>query len=313
VTPVHGHAATTIGLGTPILALAAVLTVAYAAAAIRLRRPGGRGWPAPRIVAAVLAFCAVSATLVGPIADGASADFAAHMAAHLAVGMLAPLLIVVSAPGTLALRALDVVPARRLSRLLRSGPVRLATHPLFAGALYTGSMWLLYASPLGLSLTGNPRLHWLLLAHFLVAGCLFTASVVPVDPSPHRSSFGLRLTVFLLAAAAHSVLAKQLYAHPPPGTTTHEAQLGGLIMYYGGDIVGLAILVVMFARQYTATRPRGRLRGRPSGVASARQHRDDQRNDRRDEQNRAEHLVVGADHGAGDHQGTEHETRDQAP
>jgi len=43
VTPVHGHAATTIGLGTPILALAAVLTVAYAAAAIRLRRPGGRG------------------------------------------------------------------------------------------------------------------------------------------------------------------------------------------------------------------------------------------------------------------------------
>ncbi|MET4582936.1 putative membrane protein [Conyzicola nivalis] len=313
MTPVHGHGTSTIGLGTPILALAAVLTVAYVAAAIRLRRPGGRGWPAPRVVAAVLAFCAVSATLVGPIAVGASDDLAAHMAAHLAVGMLAPLLIVVAAPGTLALRALDVVPARRLSRLLRSGPVRLATHPLFAGTLYTASMWLLYTTPFGVGLTGNPLLHWVLLVHFLVAGCLFTASIVPVDPSPHRSSFRLRLTVFLLAAAAHSVLAKQIYAHPPPGTTTDEAQLGGLIMYYGGDTVGLAILVVMFTRQYIATRPRGRLRGHPSGVAAARQHRDDQRNDRHYEQNRAEHLVVGANHGAGDHQGAEHETRDKTP
>ena len=310
----HGHGASTVELGTALLALAAALTAAYMAAAIRMRRRGGRGWPAPRIVAAVLGFGAVSAALAGPIADRPSDDFASHMAAHLAVGMLAPLLIVVSAPGTLALRALDVVPARRLSRLLRSGPVRLATHPLFAGALYTGSMWLLYATPFGMGLTGNPLLHWLLLVHFLVAGYLFTASIVPVDPSPHRSSFRLRLTVFLLAAAAHSVLAKQLYARPPPGTTADEAQLGGLIMYYGGDTVGLAILVAMFARQYTATRPRERPRrdpSTPSGVATTREHRDDQRNERRDEQHRAEHLVVGADHGTRDHQGAEHETRDQ--
>jgi putative membrane protein len=300
---VHGHEASTIGLGTSLLALAAALTVAYVAAAIRMRRPGGRGWPATRIAAALLGFCAVSAALVGPIADRASDDFAAHMAAHLAVGMLAPLLIVVSAPGTLALRALDVVPARRLSFLLRSGPVRLATHPLFAGTFYTGSMWLLYATPFGVGLTGSPLLHWLLLVHFLVAGYLFTASTMPVDPSPHRSSFGLRLTVFLLAAAAHSVLAKQLYAHPPPGTTSDEAQLGGLIMYYGGDVVGVAILVAMFARQYRVTRPRGAPRRDPSahsGVAAPREHRDYQRNDRGDEQHRAEHLVVGTDHSAGD-------------
>jgi putative membrane protein len=308
---VHGHGASTIGLGPPLLVLAAALTAAYVAAAIRTRRSGGRGWPVLRIIAVVLGFCAASAALAGPLADRASDDFAAHMAAHLLIGMLAPLLIVVAAPGTLALRALDVVPARRLARLLRSGPVRLASHPVFAGTLYTGSLWLLYATPLGLGLTGTPLLHWLLLVHFFAVGYLFTASIVPVDPSPHRAGFRLRLTVFLLAAAAHSVLAKQLYAHPPPGTTADEARLGGLVMYYGGDLIVLAILVAMFARQYTATRPR-RAPSSRSGVASPGDHRDDQRNHGRDEQHGAEHLVVGADHGAGDHQRSEHQSRDQA-
>jgi hypothetical protein len=53
--------------------------------------------------------------------------------------------------------------------------------------------------------------------------------------------------------AAHGILAKYLYAHPPAGVLHAEA--GAQLMYYGGDVLDL-ILIVVFCRQwYTATDP----------------------------------------------------------
>jgi putative membrane protein len=190
------------------------------------------------------------------------------MATHLLAGMLAPLLLVLSAPVTLALRTLPVVPARRVSRVLASGPLTVLIHPVTAAALNVGSLWALYATPLGGAMLGDPLLHYLLITHFVFAGYLFTASIVGRDPAPHRASFGLRLVVLLLAVAAHSVLAKHLYAHPPEGSTADSARAGAELMYYGGDLVELVIIVVFFAQWYS--RPRGERRREPTPGGRAR-------------------------------------------
>ena len=87
---------------------------------------------------------------------------------------------------------------------------------------------------------------------------IFTAAVVGVDPDPHRGSFRVRAAVLVGFVAVHSALAKHLYGHPPDGVGASDARTGAQLMYYGGDVVDVALIVVLFAQWYAAGRPRVR-------------------------------------------------------
>src|SRR5690554_390855 len=250
-----GHEQSALDLGVIGLVVIVVVAVAYLGAALAENRRGKRHWPAHRSVLWMLGLAIIATTLVGPLAERSHTDFAAHMLAHLLIGMLAPLLLALSAPVTLALRTLDTVPARRLSRLLNSWPARFLTHPIPAAVINVASLWLLYATPLSERMLDNELLHYLLLAHFLIVGYLFTASVVGVDPAPHRTSFRLRMVVLLFAVAAHSILAKFVYLNPPTGSTAPAAEAGGVLMFYGGDVIELALITVFFSQWYRAADP----------------------------------------------------------
>ncbi|WP_165065169.1 cytochrome c oxidase assembly protein [Marisediminicola senii] len=242
--------------------------VVYLGAVVREHRRGTRTWPSHRTVLFVAGVGVIIGTLVGPLARLSHTDFAAHMWSHLLVGMLAPLLLVLSAPVTLALRSLHVVPARRLSRLLASPVPRFLSHPIPAAGLSVGSLWVLYATPLSALMIGNEYLHYLLLAHFFAAGYLFTASMVGVDPAPHRPGFRLRLGVLVIAVAAHSTLAKHVAMHPPQGIPAASAEAGAQVMYYVGDLLEFALIVVFFAQWYVAARPRPDARRHPESPVS---------------------------------------------
>jgi putative membrane protein len=174
------------------------------------------------------------------------------MASHLLLGMLAPFLLVMAAPVTLALRALDVPSARRLSRWLRSSPVRLLAHPVTASCLNIGGLWLLYPTGLFPVVNHNLVLHFGLHIHFLFAGCLYTAAFIYIDPTPHRCSFPHRAIVLLIGMAAHSILAKTIYAYPPAGVPAGQAETGAVLMYYGGDAIDLLIICVLCFQWYKA-------------------------------------------------------------
>jgi putative membrane protein len=249
---VHDHDAGGLGIAWLVVAFLAISGVVYLVAAGAERSRGRRAWPWHRDASWVAGLVVVAITLVGPLAAAAHRDLGAHMVAHVLAGMLAPLLLVASAPLTLAFRSLHPVPARRLSRLLGSRAVRFVMHPVVASLLNVGSLWLLYATPLASAMRDVPLVHELVIVHVLLAGFLFTASIVPVDPSPHRASFPLRLVVLVLAIAAHSVLAKRVFAGPPAGATIAEARGAGLVMYYGGDALELVLLVAFFAQWYRA-------------------------------------------------------------
>ncbi len=68
--------------------------------------------------------------------------------------------------------------------MLHSPPVRLTTHPAVALTLSTGSLVILYFTPLYNATTHNPAAHWLLHAHFLLSGCLFAHAIAGPDPAP---------------------------------------------------------------------------------------------------------------------------------
>lgn len=248
------HAASSAWPGELILA-AVLLAVGgcYVAAVIRSRRR--RPWPLGRTACWLLGLGAVYAGLAGSVAGAGGSAFAAHMAGHLLLGMVAPLLLVLAAPVTLALRSLAVVPARRLSALLRSRPVRFVAHPVTATVLNVGGLWVLYTTDLFVRMHANPFLAAAVNAHVLVAGYLFTASMIGRDPAPHRPGPAFRTVVLLVAFAGHGVLAKWIAAHPPAGVGAAEAELGAAVMYYGGDAVDVAILVILLAGWYRATAP----------------------------------------------------------
>ncbi|MFE7629454.1 cytochrome c oxidase assembly protein [Kocuria sp. NPDC057446] len=239
-----------------VLVLLALAAVGWAAGLWAARHRGP--WPVHRTVLWFAGLLCAGTALVGPLAQAARTGFTAHMAGHLLLGMLAPLLLVLAAPVTLALRALPVARARAVSRALRRPPVRAVAHPVTAGALNAGGLWVLYGTGLYGQLHASVAVHAAVHLHVLLAGCVFTAAVAGVDPNPHRGSFRLRAAVLVGFVAAHSALAKHLYGHPPDGVEASDARAGAQLMYYGGDVVDVALIVVLFAQWYAARGPRER-------------------------------------------------------
>ncbi|PYZ97591.1 hypothetical protein CR205_03070 [Alteribacter lacisalsi] len=216
----------------------------------------GRSWPVWRtcfwILGCVLAFTAVA----GPLADQAHHDFYVHMMTHLLLGMLAPLLMVLAAPIMLLLRALPVTAARKVSGILKWRVFHVLTDPFVASLMNMGALWVLYTTPLYSGMHESPALHVLVHAHVFIAGYVFTASMISKDPMPNRPSYFYRSVALVLALASHGILSKYLYANPPAGVPAAEAEAGGMLMFYGGDIVDGVIVFLLLRQWYHAARPK---------------------------------------------------------
>ena len=103
-------------------------------------------WPLMRTVYWILGMLCAAIAVIGPLAERAHLDFTSHMVSHLLLGMLAPLLVVVSAPMTLFLRTMKVGSARRLSLLLKGWTAGIFTHPIVTTILNVGGLWVVYTT-----------------------------------------------------------------------------------------------------------------------------------------------------------------------
>ncbi|MBB4825610.1 putative membrane protein [Sporosarcina luteola] len=213
-----------------------------------------RQWPVYRTVLWFAGVLCISAALVGPLAAQSHHSFTWHMASHLLLGMLGPLLMALAAPMTLVLRTLDVRKARRISKLLSSRAVGFYTNPIIASLFNIGGLWILYTTGLFQAMHANLLLHVLVHLHMLAAGYLFTISMIYIDPVSHRHSFRFRTAVFIVALAGHGILSKFLYAYPPHGVEIEDARAGAMLMYYGGDAVDLLLIIVLFHQWYRSAR-----------------------------------------------------------
>ncbi|MGH3438915.1 MAG: cytochrome c oxidase assembly protein [Sciscionella sp.] len=183
--------------------LAVLLAAGYIVGLLRLRRRGER-WPIGR-AAAWFGGCLVLviATCSG-IGRYAPAMFSMHMTAHMLLGMLVPVLLVMGGPLGLAMRVLPEAgeggmpgPREWLRLLSSSSLARVLTHPLVALLIFVGSPFLLYFTGL---FDAAVRFHWAHMAingYFLAAGYLFFWPVIGVDgiprPLPNLARLGMLL------------------------------------------------------------------------------------------------------------------------
>jgi putative copper resistance protein D len=184
----------------------------YASGLLRLYRRGDR-WPPGRSIAwfggvAVLAWL----TNFG-ISQYANVAAGFHMAQHMVLTMLVPILLVLGSPVTLALRALTPSPAGRwgarewLVRGLGSRPLKVLTHPAVVLVLYFVGLYGLYLTSAFASLMGSHAGHVLMQVHFVVSGYLFYWILIGVDPRPRPLPYLYRFMIMVIASALHGFFA----------------------------------------------------------------------------------------------------------
>lgn len=224
--------------------------------AVILSNRAYKSWPKHRTFFWIAGIVSAMLAVVGPLADRAHNDFSAHMVGHLLLGMLAPLCIALSAPVTLFLRSIPVKAARCLTSVLKSRICNLYRDPIIASVLNIGGLWVLYTTNLYEAMHESILLHILIHFHVFVAGYLFTIAIIYVDLTPHRTSYLYRSIVLVIALAAHGILSKYIYINPPAGTSAITAQVGAMIMYYGGDFIDMMIIFILCLQWYKATSPK---------------------------------------------------------
>ena len=236
----------------PVVAVA-LLFLIYLAAALRLKKHD-RKWNVLHTLCFAIGCALVTVALVPEMMRWGHASIRGHMVQHLLIAMFGPIFLVLGAPVTLMLKSLPSKAARVLTRFLRSTFFSFVSHPIFALVLNIGGMFALYLTPLySISLT-NPTVHYLIHIHFLAAGYLFTWSMIGLDPAPRRPRFATRVFVLFLSIALHAFLTKFMYAYLFPKNTdesSNEIREAAKLMYYGGDLSELLLLVILFAMHYS--------------------------------------------------------------
>jgi len=196
-----------------------VLAVALYIKGVVILKKRGDAWPVGRTIAFALGISAIDFATSGGLGVYAMYSFEYHMIAHMTLGMIAPIGLVLGAPITLALRTLpqgrtptETGPRAILVALLHSRIGILFTNPIVALALFDGSLFVLYFTDLFGTLMASHAGHLLMNIHFILAGFLFFMIIIGVDPSPRRIHHLVRIVILFAAMAIHAFFSISLLA-----------------------------------------------------------------------------------------------------
>ncbi|MGH3959633.1 cytochrome c oxidase assembly protein [Mycobacterium sp.] len=255
---------------------AIVFAALYVAGVLRLRRRGD-SWPAGRTLSWLLGCAALLFTTSSGVGRYMPAMFSMHMAAHMLLSMLVPVLLVLGAPVSLALRALPTAgrgdpPGMRewLLGALHSRLSRLFTNPIVATALFVGGFYGLYLSAIFDAAVGSHLGHVAMNVHFLLSGYLFYWVVIGVDPTPRPIPPLAKVAVVFASLPLHAffgvvlmgtktVLGADFYRSL--GLSWHtdligDQRLGGGIAWAAGEVplvIVMLALLVQWARSDNRT------------------------------------------------------------
>lgn len=238
----------------------------YIKGVVILSRRGDK-WPVGRTVAFALGISVIDYATSGGLGVYAKFSFEYHMIAHMALGMIAPIGIVLGAPITLALRTLpqgrnqDERGVRgTLIALLHSKPAGIITNPIVILALFDGSLFVLYMTPLFGNMMPSHLGHLVMNIHFLLAGILFFHVIIGIDPNPRKVPHIVRIVILFAAMSIHAFFAIALISTSTVIDQGYFASLqtpwnldlladqhaGGSIAWAMGEIPILMALVATF-------------------------------------------------------------------
>ena len=182
----------------------------YIKGVIILSRRGDK-WPVGRTIAFALGISAIDFATSGGLGVYSRFAFSNHMLSHMVLGMIAPIGIVLGAPITLALRTLPIGRNEQergirgsFIALLHSKVSKIYTHPVVALAIFNGSLFGLYFTPLFGNLMQGHSGHFFMTIHFLLSGILFFQVLIGVDPMPRKVPHIVKVIIIFAAMSIHA-------------------------------------------------------------------------------------------------------------
>ena len=182
----------------------------YIKGVIILSRRGDK-WPVGRTIAFALGISAIDFATSGGLGVYSRFAFSNHMLSHMVLGMIAPIGIVLGAPITLALRTLPIGRNEQergirgsFIALLHSKLSKVYTHPVVALAIFNGSLFALYFTPLFGNLMQGHSGHFFMSIHFLLSGILFFQVLIGVDPMPRKVPHIVKMIIIFAAMSIHA-------------------------------------------------------------------------------------------------------------
>ena len=182
----------------------------YIKGVIILSRRGDK-WPVGRTIAFALGISAIDFATSGGLGVYSRFAFSNHMLSHMVLGMIAPIGIVLGAPITLALRTLPIGRNEQergirgsFIVLLHSKLSKIYTHPVVALAIFNGSLFALYFTPLFGNLMQGHSGHFFMSIHFLLSGILFFQVLIGVDPMPRKVPHIVKVIIIFAAMSIHA-------------------------------------------------------------------------------------------------------------
>jgi len=252
--------------------------VLYLLAVRRLHRRGD-AWQTGRTLA-WLAGCAMVlfATSSG-LGRYAEAQFSIHMMAHMLLGMIAPIMLVLGGPVTLALRALPAAgrgdpPGLReaIAGAMHSRVARFVTHPVFVFVLFLTSFPALYFSSLFEVMISSHLGHLVMNLHFLVVGYLYYWVIIGVAPAPRQTQPMIKLAMLLGALPfhaffglalmnSHTAMAADYYnglGLPWVTDLIGEQRLGGAIAWGATELPIIIVMIALLSQWASSDEREGR-------------------------------------------------------
>nr|WP_239144550.1 cytochrome c oxidase assembly protein [Streptomyces sp. SID14515] len=195
----------------PLFAFGTATAALLYVAGVRKLHARGDRWPVGRTIAWFMGLAVTVLATMSGLAVYGKVLFSVHMGQHTILAMSVPILLVLGAPATLALRALPAAPKgsaagprEMLIALLHSRYVRVISHPVVASVLFIGSAFAVYYTSLFETLMSTHLGHMVMLVHFLVVGLLFFWVIIGIDPGPRRPPHLGRLFTLILTMPFHS-------------------------------------------------------------------------------------------------------------
>ncbi len=259
------------GVGLLVVGLGAAL---YLRGVLRLRRRGDH-WSLGRTASWFAGLVALGYVTFGGLGVYSHVAFSAHMAGHMVLSMVVPILLVVGAPITLALRALPgpdvpggVGPRQMLASLLRSRFVAFWVHPVVASLLFVTSLYGVYFSGLFGALMMSHLGHALMEVHFLLTGYLFFEVLIGDAPIPRRLPHLARLGLLIVVMPFHAffsiavmdtepAIGGEFYAlldRPWASDLLRDQYVGGSIAWGLGEVPIVMVVIVVLVQWFRSDR-----------------------------------------------------------
>lgn len=256
-----------------VIGLGAVVAAAAYALGVRKLARHEIVWSRWRTISWMLGCLSLLVVTSSGLRTYGMALFSIHMIEHMVLNMFIPVLLVLGAPVTLALRAVPAAergalpgPREWIVWMVHSRVTAFFSHPVTALIVFVASLYIVYFTPLFGTLA---RYHWgheLMSIHFLVTGYLFYWAIIGIDPGPRRLPFLARLGLLFAVMPFHaffgiatmtmnSVIGYDFYGFlklPWMTDLQHDQFLGGAIAW-GASEVPVVIVVIALVSQWAAS------------------------------------------------------------